>query len=578
MCNRIWLTVIVFSIVAFPLSAKTIAPSKETVANRLLRQQVALAEPQSERVYYDYWNGEALTGGFVDFSTLPFAAPDISVLAESFPFEQVSGVANTDNRINLVIVGDGFTDQELPDYASQVTEAMDKFFQEAPFDSYANYFNVYRVDVVSNESGVDNDPTDGIERDTALDSGFFCSGLERLLCVDTFKASSAAESAPDVDQILVLANSEKYGGAGYPSANLGTFSSRNQSSVEIALHEFGHSFGDLADEYYYTGDTYQGTEPSIANVSTYSYNTMLDGNHKWHLWFNTSGVDTYEGGFYNEFGIYRPTENSKMRSLGQPFDVVNIEQLIYHIYRLVSPIDSHTASGSQPFGTVLSITTPEPISHSLTIEWWVNGSQSSITGTAFDTSVLEPGSVYQIAVKVVDNSVDVIDSSIRDTWMTQEVIWDIGQDQDGDGIVDGTDNCPAAANTEQTDTDGDGLGDACDGDDDNDGLPDSWELNYGLNPLSASDANTDADDDGLTNLQEYQLSTLPNNDDTDGDGLLDGQEVNLGSDPFQSDTDDDGVSDFEEYQSGSDPTEFNACLLSCTTIWMYLVAEPVQEQ
>ncbi len=77
-------------------------------------------------------------------------------------------------------------------------------------------------------------------------------------------------------------------------------------------------------------------------------------------------------------------------------------------------------------------------------------------------------------------------------------------DADGDLFADYTDNCPATFNDIQLDTDEDGLGNECDEDDDNDGLPDTIEIEYSLNPLNASDALFDIDGDGLSNIIEFE--------------------------------------------------------------------------
>jgi hypothetical protein len=89
-----------------------------------------------------------------------------------------------------------------------------------------------------------------VKKTTPLGSYFYCGGLGRLLCLDTTTAKSYAKLAPDVDQIAVLANSTMYGGAGYTD-ELATVSGGNASAGEILPHEFGHSIGDLADEYPY---------------------------------------------------------------------------------------------------------------------------------------------------------------------------------------------------------------------------------------------------------------------------------------------------------------------------------------
>ena len=133
----------------------------------------------------------------------------------------------------------------------------------------------------------------------------------------------------------------------------------------------------------------------------------------------------------------------------------------------------------------------------------------------------------------------------------------------------------------------------------NDGLPDEYEVANGLDPLDASDAALDDDQDGASNLEEYLAGTEIDNADTDGDGMTDGyeinaglnpnsgadatsdqdsdgltalQEFNLGTSPTNPDTDGDILSDGEEVQEGRDPLKYEPCPASpCgLPLWLYI--------
>ncbi len=117
-----------------------------------------------------------------------------------------------------------------------------------------------------------------------------------------------------------------------------------------------------------------------------------------------------------------------------------------------------------------------------------------------------------------------------------------------------------------SDWDGDGLSNVdedaigsspVDWDTDDDGMPDGWEVRYGLNPLSGNDADYDNDMDDLTNVDEYRHGTNPTRSDTDDDGMPDGWEVRYGLNPLVNDSmedaDMDGLTNIEEYQMSTNP-------------------------
>jgi len=357
-----------------------------------------------------------------------------------------------DNRVDLVIVGDGYTASEMDTFHADAGRISDSLFRYEPFTSYENYFRITAVEVISNESGVDNDTQRTISRDTALDMSYWCGGTERLLCVNVGKAYAAAASAPDIDQVIAIANSSKYGGAGYPSNNLGTAAGGNSAAAEIAIHELGHSLGDLADEYTYGGaETYTGRELSPVDVSIYNRNEQLSRQTKWHQWLDASmtgfdgPISSYEGGNYSVFGVFRPSNNSMMRSLGREFNLVSAEQLLKEIYREVSPIDDGTPNGAsvESDGTVW-VEPMQPLNHDLTVRWFVDGKQllSAFGQTTLDLSTLELGAgSHELRVEVTDNTNWVRNEAMRSAFMSDSRTFTIEPctalaDLTSDGVLD----------------------------------------------------------------------------------------------------------------------------------------------
>lgn len=353
------------------------------------------------------------------------------------------------NRYDLVFVGDGYTAGQLGLFAQHAQNGLDDLMTQEPFLEYASYFNAHIVEVISAESGVDNDPNQGISRDTALDMGFWCGGTERALCVSTSKALSYALNAPDVQQTLAVANSTKYGGVGYPSLDLGTYSGGNALAPEIAIHELGHSMGDLADEYTYGGSqVYGGPEPAAENVSVFEEADMLAMETKWHLWLgdSTPGFDgpvsTYEGGNYSEQGIYRPTPNSKMRNLGRPFNLPSVGELLFELYREVNAIESYSPTQNTVNGfATLSVSTMQPATHDLEIRWFLGSELVAEGAPSLDVSTLDLGvGTHLITARVTDPTPWVRDEMLRLIGLSDTRTWTVQMSLPGDVTGDGTVN------------------------------------------------------------------------------------------------------------------------------------------
>ncbi|MFG3496430.1 M64 family metallopeptidase [Streptomyces sp. NPDC047928] len=347
----------------------------------------------------------------------------------------------TADRLDVVVIGDGYTAAELPRFREDAREKWAEVAAVEPYTTYQSLFNVWTVDAVSRESGVSGDPDRATVRDTALGAYFWCGDIERLLCIDQEKVDSYVALAPEADLVIVLANSAKYGGAGYnePSETLGyegisTASAGNEKSGQVAIHETGHSLGRLADEYFYPGypdyERYTGPEPADPNVSRLTADRMAERGVKWHRWLGEPSPDggtvgAYEGGGYFVTGLHRPTDNSLMRVLDKPFNLPGVEAMIAGFYRhanvatALSPTDRtlrrlDTAKVAVPRLTGTS-------GHQLTVRWYLDGLEVKRLAGRTEVRVSELGlrrldfRTHTLSVTVEDRTASVRDPEIART-------------------------------------------------------------------------------------------------------------------------------------------------------------------
>jgi Ca2+-binding RTX toxin-like protein len=315
------------------------------------------------------------------------SAADADVVSAS-GLRPVVLTGDSDNRVDIVLLGDGYTSSEIDTtFTSDILDYLSYIFDDSaltqPFGRYENFFNVYAVDVVSNESGAD-DPTAGIVRDTALDATYLFDGItQRLLYLNETKATTAMNAALSgtgitAEMRYVLVNDAQYGGGG---GYFAVYAAGNDLAQEIALHEVGHSFAGLADEYGGIQEMYLGAEPVEINVTT------NPAGEKWAEWLGhvdpvLGTVGAYEGGRFYDFGIYRPTLDSKMRSLEQPFDPIAREEFILSFYELVDPLDGYDDNAGTRYGVQsLSVDTIDPAV--IDVDWTVNGQTFVDAGEIF---------------------------------------------------------------------------------------------------------------------------------------------------------------------------------------------------
>jgi hypothetical protein len=244
----------------------------------------------------------------------------------------------------------------------------------------------------------------------------------------------AKQATPHFDQILVITNTDTYGGIG---GSVATTSGGNSLGVLITPHELGHSLGRLQDEYTYrergvAGGPYKGGEPNSAHHTLLTEDQMKAQQVKWYRWLgdeSESGgkIGRFEGGQYSTTGIWRPSKHSMMISIGYYFDQVSRERMVQRISEQVNLIASSTMT-EVPVAKnqVIEIETAHPNFHDLEITWQADGKDVPAARNSHTLRVADlPAETKSVTVTVVDPTPFVRDPAIRSKVLTATRRWDV---------------------------------------------------------------------------------------------------------------------------------------------------------
>lgn len=229
--------------------------------------------------------------------------------------------------IDIAIMAEGYTAEEMDIFMQDARTACEEIFSYEPFASFKKRFNVVAVKNVSKHSNV-SVPQDNVWRETAMNSNFMTFYSPRYLTTNSVHLIHDNLAGVAYEHLIILANTDTYGGGGiYNSYTLTT--AHNPQFKPVVVHEFGHSFGALADEYFYehedhAANTYKlGYEPWEQNITS-----LVDFDSKWKDMLDKKSeipteptekrkknytVGVYEGGGYLTKGMYRPAVVCRMR-------------------------------------------------------------------------------------------------------------------------------------------------------------------------------------------------------------------------------------------------------------------------
>ena len=230
------------------------------------------------------------------------------------PYVTLQQAADTTRCIHIAYVPEGYTADQMPQYLDHCRQAMKALFRHEPFKSLRPRFNIIALATPSVDSGV-SIPGKGLWLNTVLGSHFDTFYVPRYLTTLHLKQLHNLLAGTPYEHIIILANTPNYGGGGiYNSYNLSY--TGGDKFEPVVVHEFGHSFGGLGDEYPYGEEDpmyFADTEPWEPNLTT-----LHDFSQKWQNLIDQGRASLIEGGGYQTKGVWRGQADCRMRTNEEP--------------------------------------------------------------------------------------------------------------------------------------------------------------------------------------------------------------------------------------------------------------------
>lgn len=232
------------------------------------------------------------------------------------PFETLQTAQDTSRCIHIAFLAEGYRTDEMNIFLKDAAEATEALFAHEPFKTMRSRFNIIAVKAPSADSGT-SEPSKGVWKNTALHSHFDTFYSNRYLTTLRLKTVHDRLAGLPYEHIIILVNTQRYGGGGIlNSYNLSM--THHPAFKPVVVHEFGHSFAGLADEYAYDFEEIpmypHDIEPWEQNITT-----KVKFSDKWQdMMGKVPSVGLIEGAGYSLKGVYRASPDCRMRTNDTP--------------------------------------------------------------------------------------------------------------------------------------------------------------------------------------------------------------------------------------------------------------------